>query len=45
VAFAKEKLNTGVSPQTVANYLSHFSAVFTVAGPAWNYPLDQRAMR
>src|SRR6056297_2713262 len=45
VAFAKEKLNTGVSPQTVANYLSHLSAVFTVAGPAWNYPLDERAMR
>jgi len=34
VAFAKEKLNTGVSPQTVSNYLSHLSAVFTVAGPA-----------
>ncbi len=45
VAFAKEKLNTGVSPQTVSNYLSHLSAVFTVAGPAWNYPLDERAMR
>ena len=45
VNFAKEKLNTGVSPQTVANYLSHLSAVFTVAGPAWNYPLDERAMR
>ena len=44
-AFAKEKLNTGVSPQTVSNYLSHLSAVFTVAGPAWNYPLDERAMR
>lgn len=45
VAFAKEKLNTGVSPQTVSNYLSHLSAVFTVAGPAWNYSLDVRAMR
>lgn len=45
VAFAKEKLNTGVSPQTVANYLSHLSTVFTVAGPAWNYPLDERSMR
>ncbi|WP_198666049.1 hypothetical protein [Tropicimonas sp. IMCC34043] len=45
VSFAKEKLNTGVSPQTVSNYLSHLSAVLTVAGPAWNYPLDERAMR
>ena len=45
VTFAKEKLNTGASPQTVSNYLSHLSAVFTVAGPAWNYPLDERAMR
>lgn len=45
VAFAQEKLKTGVSPQTVSNYLSHLSAVFTVAGPAWNYSLDERAMR
>lgn len=45
VAFAQEKLKTGGSPQTVANYLSHPSAVFTVAGPAWNYPLNERAMR
>jgi hypothetical protein len=36
VAFAKEKLNTGVSPQTVSNYLSHLSAVFTVVrSSAW----------
>jgi len=45
VAFAKEKLKTGVAPQTVANWLSHLSAVFTVAGPAKNHPLDERAMR
>ena len=45
VAFAKEKLKTGVAPQTVADYLSHLGAVFTVAGPAWNHPLDERAMR
>lgn len=31
-------------PQTVGNYLSHLSEVFTVARPAWNYPLDRRAM-
>ena len=29
----------------MSNYLSHLSAVFTVAGPAWNDPLDERAMR
>jgi integrase len=45
VAFAKQKLKSGVTPQTVANYLSHLSAIFTLAGPAWNYPLDAGAMR
>ncbi|MGY6634112.1 MAG: hypothetical protein ACXIU8_10255 [Alkalilacustris sp.] len=44
VAFAKEKLKTGVTPQTVSNYLSHLSAIFTLAGPAWNIPLDAGAM-
>lgn len=29
-------------PQTVANYLSHLSAIFAVARPAWGYPLDHR---
>lgn len=33
------------TPQTVANYLSHLAAVFAVARPAWNYPLDRQAMR
>ena len=45
VAFAKEKLKTGVAPQTVANHLSHLSAIFMLAGPAWNIPLDAGAMR
>ncbi|MHB8947568.1 MAG: tyrosine-type recombinase/integrase [Rhodoferax sp.] len=31
-------------PQTVGNYLSHLAAVFTVARPAWGYPLDKLAM-
>lgn len=31
-------------PQTVGNYLSHLSAVFSVARPAWGYPLDKQAM-
>lgn len=31
-------------PQTVGNYLSHLAAVFSVARPAWGYPLDSKAM-
>lgn len=34
-----------VSPQTVSNYLSHLGSVFSVARPAWGYPLDQSAMK
>ena len=34
-----------VSPQTRQNYLSHLGAVFTVAQPAWRYPLDQSVVR
>jgi integrase len=45
VAFAREKLETGVQPQTVSNYLSHLGAVFAIARPAWNYPLDRQAMQ
>ncbi|WP_419695430.1 hypothetical protein ACN2CC_02185 [Mesorhizobium muleiense] len=30
VAFAREKLETGVQPQTVSNYLSHLGAVFAI---------------
>lgn len=30
-------------PQTRGNYLSHLSAIFTVARPAWGYPLDKQA--
>ena len=33
-----------VQPQTVGNYLSHLGSIFTVARPAWGYPLDPRAM-
>jgi integrase len=28
-------------PQTVAVYLSHLSAVFAIAGPAWGFKLDE----
>jgi integrase len=40
-----ETLKSNVQPQTVQNYLSHLSAVFAVAEPAWGYPLDRAAMR
>ncbi|MDK2769946.1 MAG: site-specific integrase [Sphingomonas sp.] len=43
VSFARD-LSDGRKPQTVANYLSHLSAVFTIAGPAWGYALDPKAM-
>ncbi|MFK7792880.1 MAG: site-specific integrase [Devosiaceae bacterium] len=45
VTFAREKLDTGVQPQTVSNYLSHLGAVFAIARPAWSYPLDRQAMQ
>ena len=41
VAFAKE---LPVQPQTAGNYLSHLSSIFTIARPAWGYPLDPQAM-
>lgn len=44
VAFAEE-LSGDRQPQTVANYLSHLSAIFAIARPAWGIPLDQQAMR
>lgn len=31
-------------PQTRGNYLSHLSSIFSVARPAWGYPLDKRAV-
>ena len=31
-------------PQTRGNYLSHLAAVFSVAKPAWGYPLDKGAI-
>jgi integrase len=41
IAFAKE---LQVQPQTVGNYLSHLGSIFTIARPAWGYPLDAQAM-
>lgn len=44
VRFARE-LSKTVKPQTVGNYLSHLSAVFRIARPAWGIPLDPTAMK
>lgn len=45
VAFAQELASGGRTPATVANYMSHLSAVFGVAQPAWKIPLDRQAMK
>lgn len=51
VAFAEELLKEVLpngktrTPQTVGNWISHLSAVFAIARPAWKYPLDYQAMR
>jgi len=42
VSFARE-LTENVEPQTCGNYFSHLSNIFTVARPAWNYPLSRQA--
>jgi integrase len=34
-----------VAPQTRQNYLSHLGAVFTIARPAWGYPLDSKVIK
>jgi integrase len=43
VDYAKE-LGKTRKPQTVGNYFSHLASLFTIARPAWNYPLDKQAM-
>ncbi|KZL28357.1 integrase [Pseudovibrio sp. WM33] len=43
VEFAKQ-LSQNVQPQTVGNYLSHLSAVFSIARAAWGYPLNKQVM-
>jgi integrase len=42
-AFADE-LGKTRQPQTVSNYISHLSAIFAVAKPLWDYPLDPKAL-
>ena len=41
VSFARE-LTEVVEPQTCGNYFSHLSNIFTVARPAWGYPLSRQ---
>jgi integrase len=41
VAFAKD-LTRNVEPQTCGNYFSHLSSIFTVARPAWGFPLSKQ---
>ena len=44
IEFAQE-LAVSRSPATVQNYLSHLSAIFAIAQPAWGIPLNEQAMR
>ncbi|WP_064577164.1 site-specific integrase [Cupriavidus gilardii] len=34
----------GVKPQTAGNYMAHLASVFSIARPAWGYPLNEQAM-
>lgn len=43
VSFARD-LTQNVEPQTCGNYFSHLSNIFTVARPAWGYPLSRPAI-
>jgi integrase len=41
VSYARELTKT-VEPQTCGNYFSHLSNIFTVARPAWGFPLSRQ---
>ncbi|AVA36303.1 hypothetical protein C3Z06_23615 [Cupriavidus metallidurans] len=41
VAYAR---SLAVQPQTAGNYMAHLSSVFSIARPAWGYPLSEQAM-
>lgn len=41
VAYAR---GLDVLPQTAGNYMAHLSSVFSIARPAWGYPLSEQAM-
>ena len=44
VTFAKQLLEGGRQPSTVGNYISHLSAIFQIARPAWGYALEEKQM-
>jgi len=44
VDLAQALTETGIQPSTVGTYLTHLSPIFTLARPAWHYPLDARAL-
>lgn len=44
VELAQELASGGRDPSTVGNYMSHLSTIFTIARPAWKFPLDRQAM-
>ncbi len=39
------RLAEGRKPQTVGNYLSHLSSIFSIARPTWGMPLDPVAIQ
>jgi integrase len=45
VDLAQELLAGGRQPSTVGNYISHLSAIFAIARPAWGYRLDEDQMK
>jgi integrase len=45
VSFASELGRGGRQPQTVLNYLSHLSAVFSIARSAWGVPVSREVMQ
>lgn len=44
VTFVSDLVAGGREPSTAGNYLSHLSTIFTIARPAWKYPLSRQAM-
>jgi integrase len=45
VAFATELKDGGREASTVGNYMSHLSAIFNIAKPAWGIPLNPAEMK
>jgi len=41
-AFAQEKLKSGVTPQTVSNYMAHMSAVSPLLDPLGTIPWTRK---